>query len=35
MAAIMSIDEPKPRGMVLGERADRLRVGEAYHFSDA
>jgi len=32
MAAIMSLEEPRPRGMVLGERADRLRVGEAYHF---
>jgi len=32
MAAIMSLEEPRPRGMVLGERVDRLRVGEAYHF---
>jgi hypothetical protein len=32
MAAIMSLEEPRPRGMVLGERSDRLRVGEAYHF---
>ncbi len=29
---IMSIDEPRPRGTVLGERADRRRVGEAEHF---
>jgi hypothetical protein len=32
MAAIMSIDEPRPRGTVVGERADGRRVGEAYHF---
>ena len=32
MVAIMSLEEPRPRGMVLGERTDRLRVGEAYHF---
>jgi hypothetical protein len=31
-AAIMSLDEPRPRGTVLGERADRRRVGEAEHF---
>ncbi len=30
--AIMSLDEPRPRGTVLGERADRRRVGEAEHF---
>ena len=35
MTAIMPIDEPRPRGTVLGERADRRHVGEAYHFSDA
>jgi hypothetical protein len=28
----MPIDEPRPRGSVLGERADRRHVGEAYHF---
>jgi hypothetical protein len=33
MAAIMSLEEPRPCGMVLGEPVDRLRVGEAYHFS--
>jgi hypothetical protein len=32
MTAIMPIDEPRPRGTVLGERADRRHVGEAYHF---
>jgi hypothetical protein len=32
MPAIMSLQEPRPRGTVLGERADRLRVGEACHF---
>jgi hypothetical protein len=32
MAAIMSLDEPRPRGTVLGERADRRRVREAEHF---
>ena len=32
MPAIMSLEEPRPRGTVLGEHADRLRVGEAYHF---
>ena len=32
MAPIMPIDEPKPRGSVLGERADRRRVPEAEHF---
>src|SRR6266700_6792834 len=35
MAAIMSLEEPRPRGIVLGAPADRLRVGEAYHSSDA
>jgi hypothetical protein len=29
---IMSINEPRPRGTVLGERADRRHVGEAEHF---
>ena len=32
MTAIISIDEPRPRGTVFGERADRRRVGEAEHF---
>ena len=32
MAAIMSLEEPRPRGTVLGERADRLRVSEAENF---
>jgi hypothetical protein len=32
MAAIMSLDEPRPRGTLLGQRADRRHVGEAYHF---
>jgi hypothetical protein len=32
MAAIMSLEEPRPRGTVLGERADRLRVHEVEHF---
>jgi hypothetical protein len=32
MTAIMSIDEPRPRGTVLGERADRRRFGEAGHY---
>jgi hypothetical protein len=32
MAAIMSLDEPRPRGTVLGERADRRRVRQAEHF---
>jgi hypothetical protein len=30
--AIMSLYESRPRGTVLGERADRRHVGEAYHF---
>jgi hypothetical protein len=29
MTAIMPIDEPRPRGTVHGERADRRRVREA------
>ncbi len=32
MAAIMSLGEQRPRGTVLGERADRRRVREAEHF---
>ena len=33
MTAIMSIDEPRPRGTLLGERAGRRRVREAdYYF---
>jgi hypothetical protein len=28
----MQINEPRPRGTVVGERADRLGVGEAEHF---
>src|SRR5882757_1217510 len=32
MTAIMSIDEPRPRGTVFGERADRRRVSEAEHY---
>src|SRR5882672_4764869 len=32
MPAIMSLQEPRPRGTVLGERADRLRVSEAENF---
>ena len=32
MPAIMSLDEPRPRGTVLGERVDRRRVSEAEHF---
>jgi hypothetical protein len=35
MPAIISLEEPRPRGTVLGERTDGRRVGEAYHFSDA
>jgi hypothetical protein len=30
--AIMSLDEPRPRGTVLGERIDRRRVREVEHF---
>ena len=32
MTAIMSIEEGRPRGTVLGERADRRRVSEAEHY---
>jgi hypothetical protein len=32
MTAIMSIDEPIPRGTMLGERTDRRRVREADHY---
>jgi hypothetical protein len=32
MAAIMSFEEPRPRGTVLGERAHRRRVSEADNF---
>ena len=32
MPAIMSLEEPRPRGTVLGERADRLRVRESENF---
>ena len=32
MTAIMSIEEGRPRGTVLGERADRRRVSEAENF---
>jgi hypothetical protein len=32
MTAIMSIDEPRPRGTYIGERADRRRVREAEHY---
>jgi hypothetical protein len=35
MAAIMSLYEPRPRGTVLGERADMRRVGGSNIFSDA
>jgi hypothetical protein len=28
----MSLEEPRPRGTVLGARADRLRVHEIEHF---
>jgi len=31
MAAIMPIGEPRPRGTVLGERADKRRVREVEH----
>jgi hypothetical protein len=30
--AIMSLEEPRPRGTVLGESADRRRVSEAENF---
>jgi hypothetical protein len=32
MPAIMSLEEPRPRGTVLGERAHRRRVSEAENF---
>jgi hypothetical protein len=32
MPAIMSLQEPRPRGTVLGECADRLRVHEVEQF---
>jgi len=32
MTAIMSPEEPRPRGTVVGERADRRRVSEAENF---
>jgi hypothetical protein len=32
MTAIMSIDEPRPRGTLLGERAGRRRLREADHY---
>jgi len=32
MTAIMSLEEPRPRGTVVGERADRRRVSEAENF---
>ena len=32
MTAIMSIDEPRPRGTLLGERAGRRRVREVDHY---
>jgi hypothetical protein len=32
MPAIMSLEERRPRGTVLGERADRRRVSEAENF---
>jgi len=32
MPAIMSLEEPRPRGTVLGERTDGRRVGEAEHY---
>src|SRR5260370_3610138 len=31
MPAIMSLEEPRPRGTVLGERTDGRRVGEGCH----
>ena len=30
--AIMSLEEPRPRGTLVGERADRRRVSEAENF---
>jgi hypothetical protein len=35
MAAIMSLNEPRPRGTVLGERTDGRRVPEAEHVFNA
>jgi hypothetical protein len=32
MTTVMPIDEPRPRGTVLGERTDGRRVPEAEHF---
>jgi hypothetical protein len=32
MPAIMSLEEPRQRGTVLGERTDGRRVGEAEHY---
>jgi hypothetical protein len=32
MTAIMSLDEPVPRGTMLGERVGRRRVREADHY---
>jgi hypothetical protein len=32
LTAIMSIEEPRPRGTALGERADGRRVSEAEHY---
>jgi hypothetical protein len=32
MTAIMPFDEPRPRGTIHGERADRRRVREAEHY---
>jgi hypothetical protein len=32
MPRILSLEEPRPRGTVLGERADRRRVHEVEHF---
>jgi hypothetical protein len=32
MTAVMPIDEPRPRGTLLGERADRRRVHEVEYF---
>ena len=32
MPAIMSLEEPRPRGTVVGERADSRRVSEAENF---
>jgi hypothetical protein len=32
MPPILSLEEPRPRGTVLGERADRRHVREAEHY---